>query len=375
MGDLRQNPDTTTMSNVKYDETSAYNDKNLFIDSYSVSNLDTDGVTGFETAYTPDWSKWFGYYKQIPEFQSVVDKLGSWTVGRGFKADEKNMKKINSIRGFGKDDFNSLLENFIRTMLIGGDSFSEIMRDSAGRVINIKPLNPGSMRIIANRYGIIDRYEQIMRNPMTGKITVINKFKTKEIFHLAWNRIADEIHGIPFAEKAEKLIEMRNESMQDQRVLFHRYIKPIHWIEASTDDATELNILQTKLNQAYKKSENIIIPKGTVGELKTMSMPEGSTLDPLPWLNYLVRQFVTALGMPEIILGWGANTTEASAKIIYLAYQQTIEKLQRFVEQQVENQLSIKFKLTFPASLEEDMKKDERKDSNLNTERKSETKP
>ena len=358
--------DYTDMSSVDYEDMAQYGDTDLFTDQYDVETKDTDGSTGFqETTFDPDWKKWHGYYRTIPEYQAVIDKLASWTVGRGFEADNKTLKDLKKIKGFGKDDFNSLMENFIRTFLICGDSFSEIIRDKAGRVINLKPLNPGSMRIVADPYGIITRYEQHAQTP-NGKKTI--EFKPKNILHFSWNRIADEIHGIPFAEKLEQIIKMRNECMLDMKVMFHRYVKPLTIYQVDTDDEGEISAFKTKLDKSFEKTENLIMPADTVKSIERVSIPQYSTLDPLPWLKYLVRVFTTACGVPEVIHGWGEETTEASAKVIYLAFQQTIERLQRYMEAQLEIQIGIKLNLEFPASIEPEILEDQAKDPSLKKE-------
>ena len=364
MGVLKQNPDTINISGVDWDDMAQSGDTDLFSDFFKVPNLDTDGTSGLvETTYQPDFTKWHGYYRTIPEVQAVIDKLASWTVGKGFKADEKTQKTLEKIKGWGKDDFNSILENLLRASLICGDSFAEIIRDKAGRLINLKPLNPGSIRIIIDKSGMLKRYEQVSQ---IGKDKKAILFDKKEIFHLSWNRLADEMHGIPFGEKAENLIKMRNEVMADLRVIFHRYAKPVQIIPIDTDDAAELAAFKTKYINAYKKTEPILIPKDTVGKIESFSLPAFSTLDPLPWLQYLVRQFVTACGMPEILMGWGGDTTEASAKIIYLAFQQTIERLQRWYEAALKTQVGIEINLEFPASIEPSLLEDNKKDSPIN---------
>lgn len=363
---------TTDFSSQNYNQTPQYNDTSLILDSYSVSAKETDGATGQgEITYTPNWAKWHGYYRTIPEFQGVIDKLASWTFGRGIKADKKNEEKMKGITGFGKDTFRGIAKNQWRTALICGDSFAEIIKDKQGRIINLKPLNPGSIKIVENNKGILIRYEQTCNLPNSKPII----FTPDEIFHLSYERIADEMHGIPFAEKLEQLILMRNEAMLDLKVLYHRNIKPINWIEVETDNTADLNFVQSKINDAYKKTENIVIPAGVIGEIKRLGTPQYSTLDSLPWLKFLVRQFVTACGMPEVIMGWGEDTTEASSKIIYLAFQQTIEDMQIYNEEQYEEQINIIMELEFPASLEDELLADEKKDTPLNKERKSELKP
>jgi len=325
---------------------------------YTVTSISTDGSESKETFYTPNFNKWHGYYRQIPELRAVINKLASWTFGRGIKADEKNKAKLDKIRGFGKDSARSILKNQWRTALICGDSFAHIIKDNQGRITNLKPLNPSKIKIVANEYGIIVGYEQEGRS---------ERFNEDEIYHLSYERIADEIHGIPFIEALEELIISRNEALKDLRILYHRNIKPIQFFEVETDDTTKLNAIETTINNAYSKSENVVIPAGVVKEIKKSSSPQFSCLDSLPYLKFLVRQFVTACGMPEVIMGWGEETTEASSKVIYLAFQQEIEDMQLYNREQIKQQLNIEVDLEFPASLESELVKDEKKDAGYQT--------
>jgi len=318
-------------------------------DSFKVNPQDTDGENVDGIRYTPDFSKWHGYYRQIPELRGVINKLASWTFGRGIKADESNKNKLKKIKGFGKDSSRTVLKNQWRTALICGESFAHILPSG-----NLKPLNPGKITIVANKQGIVTHYEQEGRN---------KKFLPEEIFHLSYERIADEIHGIPFPEALEDLIIARNEAITDLRVLYHRTVKPIQFFEVETDDTTKLNSIESTINEAYKKSENVIIPKGVISEIKSSQQLKtpGLTIDNLNYLKFLVRQFVTACGMPEIIMGWGEQTTEASANIIYLAFQQEIEDMQLYNQEMISEQLNIEINLEFPASLEKQIQENNNK--------------
>jgi hypothetical protein len=320
---------------------------------YSVDFVTTDGEEINGTAYTPYFKKWHGYFRQIPELRAVINKLSSWTFGRGIEADKKNQEKLNKLKGFGKDSARSILKNCWRVALICGDSFAHIIKDERGRIINLKPLNPDKIAILANEKGIIVGYEQENRDKI---------YLPEEIFHLSYERIADEIHGIPFPEAMEDLIIARNEAISDLRILYHRNIKPIQFFEVETDDTAKLNSVETTINDAYKKSENVVIPAGVIKEIKRSSVPEYGTLNSLEYIKFLVRQFVTSCGMPEVVMGWGSETTEASSKIIYLAFQQEIEDMQLYNQEQIKEQLKIEINLEFPASIEEELQKDEKKD-------------
>ena len=315
------------------------------------------------TRYSPDWSKWFGYYKAVPELQAVVNKKAIWTLGRGFKTDEKTKETLGRIRGDGKDTFNDIIYNMVIQYTVGGDAFAEIIRNKRGELKNLKPINPGSMVIISNAQGIIKGYEQAVQSPIGGKTTNI-KFKATDIFHLQWNRLGDEPHGRSTIEKLIDIIDSRNEAQKDMRIIFHRYVKPLIVTMVDSDDPAEIAALKVKLDKAVENMENLIIPKDTV-EMERMSIPQYSTLDPLPWLQYLHGYFIMSEGVPEVILGFGRETTEASAKILYLAFQQNIEHNQRFLEAHLKAQLKIDVEFNFPADLAAHMEGDMRKEGNV----------
>ena len=316
---------------------------------FEVDSQDTDGATLKETWYIPKFSTYNGYYRKIPELRSVINKFGSWTFGRGIKADEKNKKKLKAIKGIGKESSRSVLKNCWKVAMICGDSFAHIISDKQNRMTNLKPLNPGKVAIVANTQGIIIGYE--MKTNVEDETI---RYSPEEIYHLSYEREADEIHGIPFPEALEELIAMRNEALGDLRLLYHRTVKPIIIYEVETSNTTKLNSLEDTINAAFKNSESIVVAAGVIKEIKSVSSPIFSTgeVNSLAYIKFLVRLFVTSCGMPEVVMGWGESTTEASANIIYLAYQQEIEDMQLYNQEAAEIQLNIIFNLEFPASIE-----------------------
>lgn len=322
---------------------------------FSVDYTDTDGSEHKGTIYLPDWKKWHGYYRAIPELRAVINKFASWTFGRKIKADKLNKEKLNRIKGFGKDTARDVLKNQWRTAMICGDSFAHEIKDKQGRLTNLKPLNPGKMGILVNEFGILIGY---VENPS------LKVYEVDEIFHLSYSRIADEIHGIPFPEALEGLILARNEGIEDLRVLYHRTVKPIQIFEVETDDTTKLNSVESTINSAYKKSENMVIPAGVIKEIKSSnySQTPGLTMDNLNYVKFLVREFVTACGMPEVVMGWGEETTESSSKIILVSYEQEIWDMKLYNEEQAKSQLNIKFTIEPAPSLMDEIKKDQKKD-------------
>jgi hypothetical protein len=239
-------------------------------------------------------------------------------VGKGFKADEITTMLLDTIKGWGKDTFNTILENMIRTYHIGGDSFAEIIRDNEGNLINLKPLDPSIMKIVANRQGVIIRYEQISKVKKPDK-----KFKIEKILHLARNRVADEIHGVSMISNLEENILRRNEAMSDMRILMHRHVKPMRIWKLDTDNTAKISGFKSMVDKATEDAENIYIPQDAV-EHEIVTVPANASLNPLPWIQLLNSQF--------------------------------------FIEEQILGQLNILIELEFPASLENELLSDKAKD-------------
>lgn len=331
---------------------------------FSVAPISTDGPTGDkETIYTIDrWSEWYGMYKTIPELKISIDAISKWTVGKGFSADPLTKLTLMKIRGHGKDSFNSILSNAIRTYHICGDSFAEIIRDGEGYLINLKPLEPKSMRIVANGKGVIIRYEQFEK---LGTVTkILNTFKPEEMFHLSRNRTADEIHGVGMVESVENIILMRNEAMTDYKKLLHRNVYPVRIWHLDTDDETAIAGFKAKVAAAKGEHEDIFIPKGAV-ETEIASVAPNSSLNPLPWINMLNTYFYQATGVPQVVVGGSQGMTEAAVKIEYMAFEQTTENEQLYVEEQTLMQLNFEINLEFPASIQNDMVTDMGKEESM----------
>lgn len=303
------------------------------------------------------WTQQYGYYLQIPELKTAIDTRCIWTVGKKYNTDTKTQVILDHITGWGQDTFQTILQNGVAVKRVGGDFFAEIMRDEdSGTLINLKPLDPSTMRIVCDLKGTLLRYEQVSK--YTGKIT---KFKPEEIFHLMNKRIADSIHGVSDIDAVENIILASNENFTDVKKLFHRFVKPICKFSIDTDDTTKINTLIAKYDQIVEKGENLFIPKDTM-EHELITVPSSATLSPFQWIDHLKNYFYQVVGIPQIILGSASEFSESSAKIAYLSFLQSLEEEQLYIENQVWNQLYLKIELDLPATLRNEMISDEEKD-------------
>ncbi len=331
----------------------------------SFFSVDTKSVDGArdqkETKWSQDkWTQYFGYFCEIPELNAAINAKATWTIGKGFKADEITTMLLDTIKGNGMDTFNTILENMIRTYYIGGDAFAEIVRDKEGNLTNLKPLDPETMDIIVNRGGVVTKYEQRSKSKAPPQ-----RFDPEEIFHLSRNRVADQIHGVSVIKSVENIILARNESITDYREVMHRFVKPQWKFRLKTDDPTEIAAYKAKQDAVTGSGENIYEPMD-VSESEILSVAPNSTLNPITWIELQGNLFYEAVGVPKIILGGSGEFTEASAKIAYLAFQQNVEEEQLFIEEQVLAQFNLVIELEFPASLENELLSDKKKDGAQN---------
>jgi len=270
---------------------------------------------------------------------------------------------LGSIKGNGKDSFNGILKNMIKVKTFAMDAFSEVIRDESDPkkpLVNLKPLDPSSMKIVQNSKGMIIRYEQVSK--LNGK--ALRKYKPEEIFHLSHDRMADEIHGTRIVQSLKWLIEARNEAMTDWRRVLHRMVKPMMFFHLDTDDPVQIASYKGKMDKAYADGENMYIPKGVVVP-EVVSVSANATLNPLSWIDALKDMFFQAVNVPQIITGNAKEFTDASGKIVYLSYEQSVKEEQLYVEEQVLGQLNLSIELTFPATLQNEMISSREKDPNL----------
>ncbi len=352
--------------NVKNTTTQAL-DQSLKIQTTAAQEVDRAGAQKETRWQSTKWPTYLGYYKSHNATKAVVNKLKMWSVGKGFKADKKTKKILDEIRGWGKDTFNGVISNQIGVKHINGDSYAEIIKDKKGKLLNLKPLNPGSMVHIVNNQGMLTEYKHILTDG-TEKTLALEK-----VFHLSLNRTADEIHGTGDIESLTNFLDKIKQLDEDMAIMFHRFVVPLVIWKLNTDDPTAMATFKTQSQNARNGGDDMIISdKATEWSLLEAGVGVGKTIDPMTWRNKWTEEVIKGGGVPALIMAIEAGTTEASSKMVYLAWQQVIEDEQRSVEDQIKAQLGLEIKYEFPARIEENLGEDEGKDSAINKGKRSE---
>ena len=329
-------------------------------------DIDSEGAQKETTWQTENWTIYNGYYKEHNPVKGTINKLGAWSTGRGYEAEESVMKILNRIRGWGKESFDDILNNQIRVRHINGDSYAEIIRDKAGRLSNLKPLNPGRIIHVVNSQGMLKRYDWVRSDGSK------QPFKPSEIFHLVLNRDADEIHGTGDIESIRNYLDKIKQLDEDMSTLFHRFVVPAIMFKLDTDNTTKIASYKTNMDKALNTGQNIYVPQGAVEH--DVIEGKGTTADPMEWRRTWIDEVVRSGGVPALIMAQEAGSTEASSKMVVFTWQQVIRDEQKYVETQVKQQLGLEINLIEPESIEDSVEKDEKKDGSIKGEKKSEVK-
>ncbi len=324
--------------------------------NYSVDSKNTDGGYGNdENEWTnSNASKYYGFYHSVGEFRAAINAFSTWVIGQGYDCDDATKTILESITGWGEDTFTSILWNMLCVKKFSGDSYSEIIRNEKGTLINLKSLDPCRMKHITNKKGIIIRYEYTQGD---GKI---QKFKPYEILHFCNDRILDEPHGTAVTSAVEWVCEALKEAYQDWKRIMHKSSLLIFYVDES--DTTRLTKLKTEMANGIKKGDVLILT----------CKPDEARLEPAPtppaqawtiYINNLEDKFYKQLGVPKVVLGGTAENTEASAKVGVISYEPIWTREITELENDLWNQLARKIKIRKQPSLMDNMKTDEGKNT------------
>ncbi len=359
---------------VKQTTTSSGLDSSLKIQTTDAEDVDRAGITTETKWVNENWGTYNGYAQTHNAINAVMKKLRMWTVGKGFKADKRTTNILDKIRGWGKETFNGVIGNQISVEHSNGDSYAEIitpigeeLKPNGSNLINLKPLNPGSIGHVITPQGMLEGYKQ---QNTDGTET---PFRLNQIFHLCLNRNADEIHGTGDIKVLTTFLDKIKQVDEDMSVMFHRFVVPLVIWSLNTDDKTAMAAFKAQEKSAWNTGDNLIVPDTAVKfELLEAGKGVGKIINPMEWRNKWTEEVIKGGGVPALIMAIEAGTTEASSKMVYLAWQQVIEDAQRSVEDQIKAQLGLTIKYEFPARIEENLGEDEGKDSAINKGKRSE---
>lgn len=295
----------------------------------------TDETYWYFDKATTHW----GYYLQIPEIFSAANALTTWSVNRGWTCSDAELKvQLDHIRGLGKDTFTQLLWSHEVTKLIIGDAFLEVKREK-GKIVNMIPISPERVRLCFGKSGLLLRYE--VWNGKDWKEISLN-----DMLHSTNKRIADQLHGTSQIEATKKIIDAKNEALEDERTIKHRD-KALGIVYYQTDKAGKIRYANEQIEKAVANGEMVGLPQDVA---KIEPYPSRSSEDRTGWISYLDNFFYQVFGVPRSIAS-SDGTSEVGGKMGHVIFEPIYTKEQVDLEDDLWNQQAIKIKFNRPPSL------------------------
>lgn len=300
-----------------------------------VPQMSPDSSYAGKTSWTyPDAKQHLGYYQLIPQVHSALHVLGYRVCGLGYDTDNRTRVILENIRGVGNETFLSIINQMFIESKVFGDVFANVLYDDDGDILNIKRLFTGDMTVWYDENGLIWEYEQ-----RVGGNT--RKFKPEEILHISNKKISNENHGTSLVVSLKKIIDAKNQALDDEITIRHRD-KALGIVYYQTDDAGKISYANSQIEQGVNKGEMIGLPEKTA---IIQEFPNKNPSDRIAWLTYLDNLFYQQVGTPKVLVT-SEGYTEAGGKAGLLAFEPTeiAEKLK--LEEDLKSQLGliIKFK-------------------------------
>lgn len=291
--------------------------------------------------YFPDAAAMIGYVYQIPEIFNAASALCTWAVNRGWVCQDPYLKaQLKHVRGVGNQTFTEIMWSHMFMKLIVKDSFAEFKRNDNDDILNIIPYSPERVRVVFGKpSGLIKRYD--VWNGAEWK-----EIKKENMFHSTNKRIADQMGGISQVEIAKKIVDAKNEALQDERIIKHRD-KALGIAYYQTDKAGKIAYANSQIEKAVKNGEMVGLPEGTV---KIEAYPSRSSEDRTGWLMYLDNLFYQIFGVPRSIAS-SDGTSEVGGKMGHVIFEPIYTKEQIDLEEGLELQQAVIIKFNRPPSL------------------------
>ena len=302
--------------------------------------LDVVNASGETMWYFSDAKQNMGYYSEIPEINSAANTLSTWSVSRGYEAEEELMGFIlSNIDGMGKDSFETLMWNHLVMKFIVGDSFMEIIRNKNGTLVNLIPISAERVRVVFNDTGRIKRYDTW--NGSKWKVIKINN-----MLHSQNKRIGDQLHGTSIIDAVKWIIDARNEALITNRIIEKRG-RALGIIYYETNNEGKIQHANDQIAIANQNGQMLGFPKGT-GEIK--EFPTKPLSERMDWIRYLETFFYQVFGVPRSI-ATSDGTSEVGGINGHLIFEPIYAKEQVELEADLWQQIAIKIKFNRPPSL------------------------
>lgn len=276
--------------------------------------------------------KWASIYKQGGIPAQCVDAYAYYILSNGYRIEGEDEGMRKKIEDFCKNaNVNRALRAYITDSCIFGRPFVEKLYGrgaKGGELVGLKPIDPTTMKCNMDIRGNITGYTQT--------VEIDNKeyevpFKKEEIWSDTLFPMSGDPYGTSLIGRAfdDIMHDAKISESAAEAILRHGF--PKYHIQVGMEgediDPKVLQGLDKEFAQLKGRSEI-----ATVHDVNIINLDKDGVPDLKDIASWATSRMCVSMGIPEICLGIGEGSTEASAKIIMRMLYDRISYLQKDIE-------------------------------------------
>jgi hypothetical protein len=240
--------------------------------------------------------------------------------------------------------------------LWSGNAYIEVVYDPLNiwRVTHMKLINPAEMRVVRDDTGEILGYLQFPYN--SGILSALSLrraryllkkypnhtvwFEPEEILHLKWDALPGEPYGTSMFECLKDIMAIIIGMREDMGVIVRNHAAPTVLFRLGTDlipaSKVAIDDFANYLQNSFDNTTNLVASTLVQHEVIDTS---SKIIDLPKYLKAAINILFAGAGIPEILLGQGNETTEATAKQQLESVEKKFKAMQQLFKDAVELQI------------------------------------
>lgn len=277
-------------------------------------------------------SKWDTIYKQSGIVSQCVDAYAYYCLSNGYRIEGEDESLREKVEDFCKHaNVNRALRAYITDSCVFGRPFIEILYGRGGKStepVGLKPIDPKTMMVITDVRGNIQGYKQIVK--------IDNKeyevpFSTEEIWSDTLFPISGEVYGASLVGRAfdDIMHDAKISEATAEAILRHGFPKYHIKVGAEGEEINPEILRGLDREFANLKSKNEI---ATVHDVEITNLDKDAMPDISKYGEWAISRVSISMGIPEVCLGLGQGSTEATAKVTMRMLYDRVSYLQKDIE-------------------------------------------
>jgi hypothetical protein len=271
-------------------------------------------------------------YSQGGIVSQAIDAYAHYMLSNGYRIEGEDQGSVETVEEFCDEiDLESVISQGIKDALVYGCPFQEIVYgqgDASKTPLGVRSLPPNTLRINTDDRGVVQNYTQVVKIDSNKYMEYY--FDKDEVITFNLLPESGNPYGISLIQRSWD--DIMNDATIAQAITVaikrHGFSKYQVKIGTEGEEVDQETIRGTDMELRGLESKNEII---TPYDVEIINLDK----DVLPDIN-AINEFSTSrncisLGVPEIVMGLGRGSTEASSKVAMQSFYDRISNWQKIV--------------------------------------------